>query len=185
MTYDDMQIRTSVPLNEFQNIEIVASAGEAEIKGAELELDWSVNQSFLVQTSYSYLDTEISDTVINNIDRSGNELPKAPTHKLNVGGHYSIDLNESFGLRLRADYSYISEFHGFPQNDPIELVPSRENVNAGIAIVGANDNWSLELWGKNLTDELHPSTITNVQGTGYALPYDPPRTYGITLRVRN
>jgi len=96
---------------------------------------------------------------------------------------------------LRGDVAHRGKQFADASNQTI--VPSSTNVNAALGV--RTDDWSLELWGRNLTDEDAPTgafrdvyfsnslpTGVNTGGTFFPFRYSvshPRRTtYGVTLR---
>lgn len=184
--YTDLQLRILVQLLPLPSlpVEIVGNAGKTVSQGVETELDFAVTSALDVYGSYTFTDTEIKEMVLAGVDQAGHRLAKAPKHKVFVGGSYTVPLGEKYTATARVDYTYSSDYHSNPTNDPVELVPLRRNLDAGLRFETEGGRWGIELWGKNLTDEFHPSAVTSVFGTGYAVPLDPPRTYGATVRFQ-
>ena len=168
-------------------LSVLLNAGKTTSKGVESESSWLVTPNFSINAMYTYTKTRINETnpgaagVVN----VGDELPNAPEHKGYIGASYTEHLNDSYAVTVRADYSAQSSYASNLPNLADERVPSTRKVDAGILFEGNNGHWGVELWGKNLGNEVHPNFLTDVAGTVYAKPLDPPRTYGFTIRLRN
>ena len=73
---------------------------------------------------------------------------------------------------------------------PSKLQPAYTLLNGRIGISSPNDNWSLEIWGRNLTDQDYGQVMFDVPlqlgtlGPTQGAFLGDPRTYGITLRAR-
>jgi|HubBroStandDraft_4_1064222.scaffolds.fasta_scaffold00025_47 iron complex outermembrane receptor protein len=168
-------------------LSVLLNAGKTTSKGVESEGSWLLTPSLSINAMYTYTKTRINETnpgaagVVN----VGDELPNAPENKGYIGASYTTHVNDRSAVTLRADYSAQSSYASNLPNLADERVPSTRKVDAGLLFEGNNGHWGVELWGKNLTNVVHPDFLTDVAGTVYAKPIDPPRTYGFTIRLRN
>ncbi|WP_439633051.1 TonB-dependent receptor [Glycocaulis sp.] len=102
---------------------------------------------------------------------------------------YTQPLGNGLELRLRGETSYTSSQN---LNGALAAMPSFEQdaitlVNGSIGIGAEDGAWSLQLWGRNLTDETYyRGTFFSVGTIGPSTNSYPsnPRTYGLTLRAR-
>jgi outer membrane receptor protein involved in Fe transport len=102
---------------------------------------------------------------------------------------YTQPLGNGLELRLRGETSYVSS-----QNlaGTLAAMPSFEQdaitlVNGSVGVGAEDGSWSLQLWGRNLTDETYyRGTFFSVGTVGPSTNSYPsnPRTYGLTLRAR-
>jgi outer membrane receptor protein involved in Fe transport len=122
------------------------NAAEGNNFGAELELAWQATDSALLWASLGYLRTEFDDYVTaGGVDTSGRDQAHAPEYQFSTGVRWQF--GSGFYLRLEAegrDAFYYSDEHD-RRSDAYELLHARFGFEA--------DNWSLSLWGRNLTDE--------------------------------
>lgn len=85
----------------------------------------------------------------------------------------------------RIDVSYQDDTHTAPDNSAAGIIEDYTLVNAGITWLSSGEDWQLALKGRNLTDELYYSMITdsNVLGGGktYAAPALP-RTWEFSVK---
>ena len=127
----------------------------------------------------------------------------------------SVSLNWSGMLgNLRGSWNLAAKYND-KFNTGSDLIPMKEQaaytlVNSRIGVGSANQKWTFELWGQNLTNEVYSQVVFNapLQGSGFqstvqttgshpgtyynqALDSNTynaflgqPRTYGATLRVR-
>jgi iron complex outermembrane receptor protein len=117
-------------------------------------------------------------------DLSG--LKPAGVHELsaNANAVYSFDLSASMSGFARLEYVYEDEVK-LADLIPLSVAArSTDNVNASIGINSNNNDWSLILWGRNLTDHeslisAFPTTAAPGSFSGYP---NAPRTYGLTFR---
>ena len=99
-------------------------------------------------------------------------------------------------IRLAADFSHKTRAFATPANDPEQSIEYDAMVNASLAYIFPNEQWELQLWGKNLTNE-HVALSTTAFGIflipaeeflngapSYQSHYAPPLTWGATIRFR-
>ncbi|MGH6629076.1 MAG: TonB-dependent receptor, partial [Burkholderiales bacterium] len=109
---------------------------------------------------------------------------RAPKHKFFIGTSYSTEIGDAVRVTGRAEYTYSSGFFSTINNSPVELVDGLKSLDLGLSFATPDEKWSLEFWGKNITNELNINAISEVPPLdGYA-SFLPPRTYGATLRFR-
>lgn len=178
--YSDLQISQLIPLC----CVVVSNAAKARIRGAELEFVARPMTGLQLDGSYAYLDTKFTKYAVPGRNYTGNHLPRSPKHKLNVGGQYEAPIGDLMA-KLRVDYSWVDDAYFEASNIPQQLWPSHENLDARLSLEGPDERWQLSLWGKNLTDALVPTNVTNFGTYRQILtPYAPPRTYGVTLAFK-
>ncbi|WP_333590913.1 TonB-dependent receptor [Brevundimonas sp.] len=131
-------------------------------------------------------------------------------------GTASINFDREIGGGLRAGFAlsakYMTEYNTGSDLLPFKMQDAFTTVNGRISIGAADDRWTLDLWGQNLTDEDYVQVAFNgfLQGSAFNGPlntapgpyqgsyYNPsldsqtyaaflgqPRTYGFTLRFKH
>jgi iron complex outermembrane receptor protein len=157
VTYDDLQL----PSLAFQPAPGQAptfvnnNAGEQETTG--LEIDWSAG---VTDNLSLYGSLGIQNAKYNSItpeaQASGifvnSEPQRAPGTTWLLGVEFVTELagGEVFA---NADIQSTDDFWGNAQNDPVQLNPGWESVNAAVGYVSANEQWTVQLDCKNCTDE--------------------------------
>ncbi len=129
----------------------------------------------------------------------GQQLTASPKWTAVHAINYSRDLGE-FKFNGNINHRHVSSINGGSNLDPRKSIPEMDLFNGNISI--AQNNWSLELWGKNITNEKYPqivfdgplqgnSPLMAASGTTRAItsqidafPADP-KTFGLTLRIKN
>jgi len=189
--YDDMQVSmividpdTGFPITGIQN------AASARISGAELEVKARPFQALTLNLTVGYLDArfdsfpnaiDISDTPT---DLSGNRLPFSPKWQGAFGAQYIFDFGKFGFLNARGDITCIDDVYFNHYNDKILSRDPLTLVNAYLRYERTNASWSVEVYGKNLTDEEYYNTIGRLGGRDEMdLIGDPapPATYGFRL----
>ncbi|MGV3481569.1 MAG: TonB-dependent receptor [Sphingobium sp.] len=183
--YTDLQVTVIRQVDpNFPPFGVTGNAGKVVIKGAELEINAVPVEGWNLYGTYAYTDSNIKELISGTTNLRGNRLPRAPKHKFSIGTSYSVDVQNKVRITGRAEYTYSSNFYSSILNSPVDQIPNLKNLDLGLSFSTPDDRWSLELWGKNVTDRLNINTISEVPPLdGYA-QFQPPRTYGATLRFR-
>jgi iron complex outermembrane receptor protein len=150
MDRDDQQVKGSFLIAQEGGgttfIDYTSNAAEGENYGAEIELDWLATEALQLWLNLGLLETEFDDYInLFGEDLSGRSQAQAPEYQYSVGGHYGFD--NGFYLRLEVegkDAFYFSDRHD-AQSDSYDLLSG--------SLGWSNNQWSLSIWGRNLTDE--------------------------------
>ena len=193
--YTNQQFINVVGVSNF-----LENAGGSKVAGAEAEFMMAFSERLMVQVSLGLLDTEyteltLSDTqTLNNpddtIDLSGNELISAPKVNASVSIDYDL-LNTSVGyLTLNLNANYQSEQWYSAYNDDGGYEHIRQDAyalyNGRLTWRGADENYSVSIWGKNLTDQEYDAYAINLQA-GFGFDYfqpGAPRMVGVEASYR-
>ena len=184
--YQDLQISF---VDESSTVTTV-NAAEAENYGAELELTFAPNEVFSVDFYGTYLSAEYKEFFNGDYangfaiaDLSGNTLPNAPEYTFKIGFNYQVPVGNG-DLRLRGEAYYQDDvfFTEWNRADAVQDGYGLINARADYSF-GADGQWILSLWGRNLSDEeiisnnIITAPLYNSLRVGSMLP---PRTYGVT-----
>ncbi len=171
----------------------ISNAGDAETLGVEAEATWQVTPNFRLSGSFSVLDAQLKNTVLNTefgaapVDFSGTRPDNVPKWTATAIAEYDFDLSDGSVFTLRADYR--GRGNAF---DDIGEQPQR--LRPGIGIFGAQGRWTsadghytIAVWGRNIFREKN--NILNIgppQPNTIQLPsaFGPPPTYGGTISYR-
>ncbi len=189
--YEDLQLNTIPPGSSAGTFQIVINAAAATITGWEADatfvpidnLELNVGVQLLDAEFDSFVATSPNNRAAGDIDRSGDRLPRAPERSINLGAQYTWLINGR-ELDLRADYRYESEqFLDIFEDDAVRR-DSNSTINARLSY-DFNEDLSLSVWGRNLTDEKTVQSSLRVDGLFGTIQFlAPPRTYGATLKLR-
>lgn len=179
--YTDLQTGQTVGLSKLTN-----NAGAATIKGYETALFWRAPGGFDLSVNYAYTDATFDDFATvddagDPINLAGNRLSRTPRNKLSVSPSYRWRLGNGGEVKAMAEYRYESLIYDDNNNDPPEIRDPTEFLDANAGYTSPDGAWTLSVWGKNLTDERTP-TLQVLFNSTYFVAYNPPRTYGATLR---
>ena len=154
---------------------LTTNGGVAESKGFELEAIYQLTESLRVNIGGAYTDAEFSEDALGLIN-GGDRLVSSPEYNINFGFEYNFDLDGRPSY-IRGDYAYIDEFFSKVGEAGEELGDYGQlNLSAGTAI----NQWSIELYGQNLTDEdaITHADVSVPDSRAYRLR---PRTIGLNV----
>jgi iron complex outermembrane recepter protein len=181
--YTDMQNQVWVETSPNTPDDLEVRNGTGEAKGVELELTALVTDNFTLTGSYGFIDAEFTDSFeVDGDDLNGNRMRRTPEHSLNLAATYDWE-TESGYWSARLDYQYQDEYFFDNSNDPLTRVDSETTLNASVQLASLDDTWSVQLWGKNLTDEqnIASTTVYAAWDNTVFSSYKAPRTFGVSV----
>ena len=191
----------------------VVNAGTLRQQGVELDGDVVVTENVRLFGALGYLDSEFTDYPNASClpypaqqnpqctqDLKGERANFSPEWSGSVGAQLEGDLGVgSLGYQFRTDLNYMGEMgvSGLNDGNPQNLQASVTQLSARFSLLfGEDRNWSVSVFGDNLTDEGYCSTRfyqpldSNFQlrdpvsgGTVVRCQVAPPRTYGVSLKA--
>lgn len=182
--WQDLQTQTAF-VDEISGIASLAlsNAGDAEIKGIELSLNWQITENTHLRSGGSYMTTEVVESADARLRNK--ELANAPELTFNMILSHVIPL-ENLDITLQADTSFTDERFFTSNNVPVFHGDSYWLSNARASIGPSDESWSAFVWIKNLSDETYRVEGFNqfgFSGDSYHY-YGEPRTFGAGMRLR-
>lgn len=179
MSYQDLQVTQT---DDGCLCNITDNAADADISGIEAELQLALTDNLLVWGGATFLETEYVDFIDSTgLDASGNQLQRTPDSQFNIGGELTFDAGSwTDAMSARLNYSYHGEMFWAPDNAQIEEAYGL--LDGRLTLTPPNADWSVSIWGKNLTDELYRTNIIAFFGDEVSR-LGTPRTYGVELSV--
>jgi iron complex outermembrane receptor protein len=159
-----------------------------------------VTEDLVLSTSYSYIDSEITDyplfeTETASDSRVGQPQSSVAKNSYTLAADYTLPLDQLGEIAFHVDYSYT----GSRKNEPVgdgsaaslaliaavedELTSGYKDVGARITFRSLDGHWRAALYGQNLTDEQYLyklggfSTATGSPSAARSTP----RLYGMEL----
>ncbi len=164
---NSLRVNAAAFYSDYQDMQLVAlfgfapvtkNAGEATLKGFEIEATYIPESSWLIQLGVGYLDAEyeeLSDDILNTTPiTKDSAFAQVPEWSTNLGISYTTTWGE-WTVEPRLDWIYSDETYQDATNDPLLLSDSYNLLNASITMTSASDAWELVAAGRNLTDELY------------------------------
>lgn len=186
--YTDLQLSsfTSDGAGGFEAL--FTNAGAATIRGVELELAARPVQGLTLNGTIGYLDAQYDEYIgPGGADISDQrELVNAPKWSTRLGAVYVAELGAAGRLTFGADAAYRSKVYPTVSSSEVLAQDGYTLVDAFVRWTDGNDRFSIELGGKNLTDERYVEQGFDLSDSlGYQLAYiGAPRTVRLTAGVR-
>ena len=180
MDYKDKQ---ELFFNNVTRILTITNAGQATIKGAELEVTYQPTRWLGLSATYGYLDTVYDEFIIpGGAVYTGNSLGSSPQNKGSLAADLDLPLGDAGYLIGSASWAYTDTYNTGAAADPNLQIDSYALTNLMIGYEPPSRAWRATAWVKNAGDVdfvLTPST----QGV-LAEYLGEPRTWGVTLSAR-
>lgn len=143
------------------------NAGDAEMRGFELETDFQLDNGLGFDASLSYLDFEYQsiNPLVTDIHLD-DEAPYTPDVKASAGVQYEIPLGRMGTLTPRVDVSHQGDVFTDPTNAPINQIDAYTLTNFRLMWRSADEDWNAALEVTNATDEYYFMTIWDQQVNG-------------------
>jgi iron complex outermembrane recepter protein len=205
--YIDLQI----PVNACPGPPCAArlNAGDAKVKGFELELTAYPAEGLAIDASMSYIDQKLKASSLNpaatftgvpistgvvGSNPGGvvpGDPPSVPKWKFNAGLQYKAELGGAGSLTPRIDVAHQSKQYTGPSViggiRSLNFMPSFTTINGRLTWANEGDDLSISLEVTNLTDEYYYLSRFNLLGAGAgfdkALPAQP-REWAVTVRKK-
>jgi iron complex outermembrane receptor protein len=201
--YDNVQINVQQgPSPVMQN------AGNATIKGAELELQSVFDNGFGLALNGGYIDayyTELNPCLLYNTDSTGNcvasagssyspiwggftsdtKLPKTPKYKVSVSPSYQATLPNNSKMNIMADYTFTASMQYTAPNTPLLERPSSRMLNASIHWMPESGRYEWIVGGTNLTNDRYLTVGSDNTAAGEIVgSYNPPRMWYVSVKAK-
>jgi iron complex outermembrane recepter protein len=185
--YSDLQVFQFVILGDPPTpVSVLTNASDAEIYGAELELQWLPVPELRINLGLGLLNTEYKDFVddLGN-DFSGNKITLAPDLSFNGLAQYDVALPVGT-LTLQLDWSYRDDVFFDSLNNPLLSQSSYWLWNSRAAWSSPDGRWEAAAWGRNLANERYLSYAFDLSFFGFhEQMLGTPRMYGVELTYRH
>lgn len=174
----------------------IRNAGDARIRGIELETVVVPMSGLTLNTSVGYLDAEYTLVLPGvlavsgpNVFQAGTsvgaELPKTPEWKINFSPRYETNLANGGSLIFLADWTHTSSMWNDAQRSFILQRPATDNVNASVTYQEPNGYWTATVGGTNLTDERYLTTGgPNIAAGTFFGTYSRPAEWYVRLGIQ-
>jgi len=188
--YDDMQVNIVVMDSNGLPITGIQNAAKATISGVELEALAMPVKGLTLNAVVGYMDAKYDsfpnamDNTGNPTDLSGNQLSYTPEWQMSMGAQYVFDFGKKGFLTIRGDVSWMDKVFFNEYNDEDLTRDDLTLVNAFVRYETADSHWSVELYGKNLTDEEYYTSMGMLGGRDFydlSASMGLPATFGVRV----
>ncbi len=159
---------------------IMTNAGKTRSCGAEFSLHAAPIEPLSLTLSYGYTHATFREFDNGNASFAGNYVPYSPMHTLFASAAYRFALPWKFCPRLsvEADFKGTGKIYW----DEANSVSQNFYGLLGASVTFSHPRYSLQLWGKNITDTDY-SSFYFVSISHQFLQRGMPSTFGVTLRL--
>jgi len=208
--FDNIDTTPGSPTQGAHTEETRNSPGLSKITGFEADLTALVTDGLTAGVSYSYTDVNIPPAPFpfagNAVVPQGTPFPVHPVYTPQNAASGYIDYQMPAGqmtFRIHLDANYASRQYAFqtefadvsPTGSLVQNVAAKTDpsfvVNGNVALAdirvgGDGATANLSLWSRNLLDEAHiyRNSVANRGTIGDYANFNPPRTFGVELRLK-
>lgn len=177
--WDDMQVARFDPL-VFGNLTFIDNAADSELFGVEMDVIYQPTDALSVFGALSYNDTELTavpDAGSGTIETApvGSQLALAPEWQANARARYTWFLNQ-YDVYAQGGVQYVDD--SFNSIVAAERRQQDSYTTADAALGVTKDEWKVEMFVENLTDE-RAELFINTQDKDERIFTNRPRTIGI------
>jgi iron complex outermembrane recepter protein len=194
-----LRVNLSAFLNKFKDIQITllacpdapcalpANAGDADIKGLELEVEARPVDHFSIDGSFSNLDFKYTRVNPATGVPQGSTAPGTIKTKWSLGMQYEFELAGGASITPRIDHSYQGGFNTNAIPTAGNRVSGYGLTNAQITWKSANEGWQISLIGSNLDDKYYFNSVFDLTTLGGGSNYGfvaPPREWSLQVQKK-
>ncbi|WP_394175185.1 TonB-dependent receptor [Thalassotalea litorea] len=153
---------------------------EVLTQGLELELAVNLTDNLDMQLSAGWLDSEIKEFA-GRPELEGRSQVWVADYNYALSLNHSIEISENWSLNSRADVQVLGPRYFDIESPDIES-STNTFLNANIGLV--SEQWAIQLYAKNLTDErsIEDNFFFGDGVTEYARMPNKPRSYGVEVK---
>lgn len=170
--------------NTGEPITVVDNAAKAEMKGFEIEIIALPISQLLLTAGIGYIDAEYTEIGVGAPITEDTSFVKTPNWSVTLSGQYTYPLANGAEIIGQLDWAHKSEIHHDQLNSPIGLQDSYGLLNARLTFASNDKQWSVSLFGTNLTDERYIMAVTDLSDTLAfgEVQWARPREWGLSFR---
>jgi iron complex outermembrane recepter protein len=192
-----MRFNAALFYNEYNDIQLTlnacperpcalpSNAGDAEVKGAEIETEIHPVQGLSLDAAASYLDFKYTRIAPNVAGVTfGMRTPYTPKVKANVGVQYEFPIGNSGSITPRFDASYQGELFANAVNSATSRIAPYAVMNARVTWRSTEETWQAALEVTNLTDKMYYNSVFDLFSTEGDVTGQiaMPRAWAVTVR---
>jgi iron complex outermembrane receptor protein len=164
---------------------VLHNAGNARIKGIEVESQAILGAGFSFNLAGGYIDAKYTKIAPEVGIPLSSKLPKTPRYKYSIGPNYDLSLPNGAGMRFSVDYTRTADLFNDSLNTPELHRPATNSLGASIHYMGQDDKYEIILGGTNLTnDRWLTSGSINLAAGEKVGTYNRPLEWYLTGRVK-
>lgn len=198
-----LQINAAIFQTDYKGIQLnfqqgvsptIQNAGDAKIKGFEVEMTAAPVDGFTITGSLGYLDAKYTSVlgpaqVAPNPFQAGvfpgGELPKTPKWKFNISPRYEAKFANGGKLIFLADFTHSTSLWNDTERAYLLQRAATDILNGSITYKEPGEHWDITVGGTNLTDTRYLVTgQAQIAGGQFYGTYSRPREWYARLGVK-
>lgn len=176
MKYKDLQVQQTLASCLCN---VISNAPGATIKGFETDLQYAPTTWFRGWASGSYVHGRYDEFIFAGVNNSGNKMQRTPEWQAAIGAEVTTSVGSwEDALSARLSYKWQGKMPWAPENTTWEKAYG--TLDGRVTLTSPDKNWSVSVFGKNITDELYRTNIIaffQEEMSSFAAP----RTFGMEL----
>lgn len=156
----------------------IDNVGDADIKGAELEITAQPARGLTLNMAVGYTDAKytaldpavaVTSGFVPGLQAGavvGSTLPKTPKWKVNFSPRYEFELGNGGSITVLGDYTFISKQTNNVERTFVLNRPSVSILNASIAYRDPAEHYTITVGGTNLTGKRYLASGTSIPAFG-------------------
>lgn len=174
-----LQLNVAAFTSEYKGIQLnfqqgvsptIQNAGDARIKGFEIEAIAAPVRNLTINASVGYLDATYTSVDAGAVVAAstgkfgaagvgkGATLPKTPEWKINISPRYQADLGNGGEVIFLADYTYTAEMKNDTEGTFLLMRPKTNIINLSVTYREPDNRYEVTVGGTNVTDERYLTT---------------------------
>jgi iron complex outermembrane receptor protein len=175
--YDSIQLTYQVSTSP-----VTSNAGNADIKGAEFEVQSRLGEHFSLNANAGYIDAYYTEIAAGAAGSTGPVLPKTPKWKMSVSPDVHTKLYNGATVRLGVDYSHVGKMYNDVQNTELLARRKSDVLGASAGITSEDGKRTFTVGGTNITSQRYLTTGQPQYAGGIVYgTYNAPRQWFATL----
>ncbi len=163
---------------------VIANAGDATIKGGEVEAVFRPVDGLSIDASYSYIDFGYDRLPPGSPYKTSYDAPFMPKQKYSVGMQYELVVGDKGTLTPRIDVSHQGGLYTNGNNQPTNYIDSYTLANARLTWKESSGKWESSLELTNITDEWYLNSKGDAYANAGSVDGQPgrPREWALTVK---
>ena len=121
-------------------------------------------------------------------DVTGNQLPHSPKHSFGFNYSHYFELDNGYQVMPWVGFRWQDRMYFTPRNLDNKVVGDYQeaysSVNASVKFSPSEEDWYIELYGTNITDEVVKNWMGQGSEGGFQFnSYNPPRMFGVRFNI--
>ena len=177
--YDNIQLNYQVSTSP-----TTENAGNASIKGVELEAQSVLGPNLSLSGNVGYMDAYYAQISPFAVATTGPVLPKTPRWKASLSPEAHTKLPNGATIRLGLDYTHTGQMFNDVQNTSLLSRPKVDMIDTSTSYISPSGKVTVTVGGTNLTDRRYVTTGQPQFAGGVVFgTYNAPREWYATLRL--